>query len=768
MIWADRIAKQIIDSDKYKPYWVDDMKTPSGRIHVGSLRGVIIHDLIYKSLLDQGQKAHSTYVFDDQDPMDSLPSYLEKEEWEKYLGQPLFTVPSPQKNAGNYAQFYAQEFIDVFNRLGCHPDIIWASDLYKAGKMNEGIKICLDNADTIRKIYEETYKKDMDPHWYPFQVACPKCGKESTTKVSKWDQELVHFRCDVNALEWTKGCGFEGAISPFSTDGKYVGKLPWKVEWPVKWQVIGITIEGAGKDHMSAGGSHDIAKLICERVLKYPVPSAFSYEFFLLRGKKMSSSKGHGSSAKEVSEIIPPRLLRFIFTRTDYKQTIDFEPVGTMVIPDLFDEYDRCWKAYNEDSNEDLARTFEMSQIDKLPEKNKELFIPRFRDVVNYVQQSSVNIGEKFEELKSKNLTPKEQEILKEREKYARIWLDKYAPDEFRYVFAPNLPEKVKDLNQKQKEYLQRIITLLEKINDPEQLNEELFRVSKELNLKTKDAFQGIYLSLIGKEFGPKAAWFLLQYPKEVVIKRLQEASTEESQKKETVSVKTISRPELFTIDSEVKKMYPSISIGIAIIKDVNIEKLNHNLEEEKKRFLSSLDGLTTEELGKYSEVLSYRKLYKEMGIDWHSRRPSPEALLRRVALKKGLYNINTCVDAYNLVVMKNRVSVGAFDLDTFKFPTTLRLAKDGEEILLLGDQEPTKYTSQELAYFDEIGGYNIDFNFRDAVRTAVTEKTKNILINVDGIYDITPEKVEKSLRKSIELITKYCGGTVELEGIVL
>ena len=141
--------------------------------------------------------------------------------------------------------------------------------------------------------------------------------------------------------------------------------------------------------------------------------------------------------------------------------------------------------------------------------------------------------------------------------------------------------------------------------------------------------------------------------------------------------------------------------------------------------------------------------------------------LKRIIALKKGLYNINTCVDAYNLIVMKHRVSSGAFDLDQMKLPTVLRFPKQGEEILLLGDKEPTKYNPADLAYFDQVGGYNIYFNYRDARRTAVTENTKNILLNIDGIYDITREQVEKTLKESIEIIIKYCGGNVETAGIV-
>jgi len=768
MIWADRLAKQIIDEGLYKPYWVDDMKTPSGRIHVGSLRGVVIHDLIYKALLHQGQKANFTYVFEDHDPTDELPPFLDRKIWGKYLGQPLFTVPSPEKGYKNYAEYFTLEFQEVFEKIGCHPKIIWVSSLYKTGKMNADIKVCLDKADIIRSIYEEMYKKKLPSNWYPFQPVCPNCGKESTTQVTDWDGSEVTFVCKQDAVPWTQGCNYSGKTSPFSTDGKYVGKLPWKVEWPVKWKVIGVTIEGAGKDHMSAGGSHDIGKLICKRVLNYPVPFSPAYEFFLIGGKKMSSSKGLGSSAKEVSDIVPPYLLRFIFTRTDYQQAIDFEPVATMQIPDYFDEYDRCWLAYNSGSDEDLARTFEMSQIGEVPSKNKNLFIPRFIDIANYIQMPNVNLVKKFEEIKGSSLTNEELELLKDREKYAHIWIGKYAPPDFRLHMNDTLPDESKNLNAKQKEFLLKVIPLLEKAQSPEDLQLSLYNLTKEMRIDAKEAFQGIYTSLIGKTHGPKAAWFLMQYPKEKVIARLKDASqTNQIGPTSQISIKNITRPDLFTIDPAVKKIYPSVSIGIAIIKEVMITKTHPDIEKEKHEFLSSLENLTTEELGKYPEVISYRKLYKQMGIDWHSRRPSPEALLRRVALKKGLYTINTCVDAYNLVVMKHRVSVGAFDLDAIKFPTVLRFPKEGEEILLLGDKEPTKYATQELAYFDKEGGFNIDFNYRDAQRTMVTEKSTNLWINVDGIFDVTPEKVARSLHESVELIIKYCGGTVELEGVV-
>ncbi len=76
------------------------------------------------------------------------------------------------------------------------------------------------------------------------------------------------------------------------------------------------------------------------------------------------------------------------------------------------------------------------------------------------------------------------------------------------------------------------------------------------------------------------------------------------------------------------------------------------------------------------------------------------------------------------------------------------------------------KYKNGEIAYFDKKGGYNIDFNYRDSQRTAVQLSTKNLYINVDGVYDIEPRKVEEVLNEAVDTIIKYCGGALETFGI--
>lgn len=508
MFWADEIAQKIINSGEHKPYWVDDMKTPSGRVHVGALMGVVIHDLVYRALQDAGAQARYTYVFENHDPMDDIPSYLPHAEYEKYLGMPLFKIPSPEPGFENFAAYYADDFQKTFNTIGSYPEIIWTKDLYTSGKMNKGIKLVLDNADEVRKIYSEMYHKDIASDWYPFQVYCEQCGKVSTTRVYNWDGEYVHYRCPVDATAWTKGCGYEGKTSPFSDENGMKGKMPWKVEWACKWQAIGVTVEGAGKDHMSRGGSHDLASLVAERVLHYPVPYPVGYEFMLIGGKKMSSSKGRGFAASDILEILPSELARFLIVKMDIKKQTNFDPSEPQTIPKLFDDYQKAAEAYFAKSDADLARMFELSQIDEI-KKPPQI---RFSTLAQWVQMPNME-----DEI--------QKEGLSEWAEYARVWVERFAPEEDRFLVQEKLPEAAKDLTDKQKAYLHALSEVFETASSAEDMQQVLYDKAKSMELLPKEAFSAIYTVFLGKTHGPKAAWLLLSLGAEFAKVRLKAAS---------------------------------------------------------------------------------------------------------------------------------------------------------------------------------------------------------------------------------------------------
>jgi len=514
VIWVDREVKKI--KERNLPLeWVDDMWTPSGRVHVGSLRGIIIHDLVYKVLLDNKIKTNFTYVFDDQDPMDGIPSYLDKKKWEKYMGVQLYKIPSPEKGYDTFAEYYAQEFQRIFESLNCHPKIIRGSELYLSGKMNGVIKEVLDNAEKVRRIYKKVANSNKPTDWFPFSVVCKNCGKIGTTQVYKWDGTDVYYRCEPGMVVWAKGCGNKGKASPY--DGN--GKIPWKVEWACKWKVIGVTVEGAGKDHMSKGGSHDISSAICNEIINYPVPYPLTHEHFTSGGKKMSSSKGIGATAKEMAEMLPAELLRFFIVRSPINTAIDFDPHADTIL-NLFDDYDRCLNAYFDKLEgklpegkegevlSDFARIAELSEVRPLPLKR--IFLPRFRTIVNLVR-SKADLLAYCEIQKGSSLQSEEKKLLEERELYAQKYLAEYITEEDEKKSRQDAP-KMK-LNEKQKKFLKLLAKKLESLKssaDREMIQNAVFEVLKSERFQAKDIFPAFYNVLTGQPSGPKAADLIL------------------------------------------------------------------------------------------------------------------------------------------------------------------------------------------------------------------------------------------------------------------
>ena len=221
----------------------------------------------------------------------------------------------------------------------------------------------------------------------------------------------------------------------------------------------------------------------------------------------MSSSKGRGTSASEMLEILPPELLRFLMVKTKISQQINFDP-SEDTIPNLFDEYQKAADAYFGKKGDDLARIFELSQIDSVKKPPS----IRFSALSQYVQMPN-----KKEEI--------DKEGLGEWVIYAKTWVEKYAPESEKFSIQTSLPENAKNLTDKQKKYLSKIALELDKDWKPEDFQVDLFEWSKGLGLPSKEAFSAIYTSLLDKNHGPKAGWIILSLDKEFVKKRFSEAA---------------------------------------------------------------------------------------------------------------------------------------------------------------------------------------------------------------------------------------------------
>ncbi len=425
MDWADELALRVRDSG---PQVVNDSKTPSGTVHVGSLRGPVILDTIARALRANDVPTTLLYGVDDLDPMDAQ-ALLTPDAVATEMGKPLAYVPDQVDDGhASYARHHAQTFIDLFAGLGIHPDrYYWMSEIYPTGQMDPYIRTALDRAATVRKIYREVANVQHSDDWHPLSVICPTCGRVGTTIVTRWDGSLVYYECRPNLVTWATGCGSSGWISPFGG----AAKLPWNLEWAAQWSLFGVTIEPCGKDLSTAGGSRDRSDAIAREVFEREPPLNVPYEFLNIGGKKMSTSKGRGAAAHEMAEVVPPEQLRFLFLRPKPNHAIDFDPSGTDQIPRLFDEFDKfatatAGREVKGELPPGYAATFRYSLLDPASDvqAEAELFRPAFSHLALLVQIPGVDVAERAAAEKGSALTPREAAILDEREAAARAWIE--------------------------------------------------------------------------------------------------------------------------------------------------------------------------------------------------------------------------------------------------------------------------------------------------------------------------------------------------------
>ncbi|MEA2620319.1 MAG: lysyl-tRNA synthetase, class [Chloroflexota bacterium] len=528
MDWADELAARVSG-----PQVVNDSKTPSGTVHVGSLRGPVILDVIARALRASGHETTLLYGVDDMDPMDAQ-ALLTPDAIDREMGRPLAHVPDPADDGhASYARHFADLFIDVFAGLGIYPDrYYWMSEIYPTGAMDPYIRLALDHAPLVREIYRRVANVQHPDAWHPLGVVCPTCGKVGTTIVTKWDGEKVYFECRADLVTWARGCGTTGWISPFGGSAK----LPWNLEWAAQWSLFGVTIEPCGKDLSTAGGSRDRSDAIAREVFEREPPLNVPYEFLNIGGRKMSTSKGRGAAAHLIAEVIPPEQLRFLFLRPRPNQAIEFDPEGTDAVPRLFDEFDRLAAATagREVKGElppGYEATFRYSLIDPNADVAAEAahFRPSFAHLALLVQVPGVDVEARIEAEKGSPLTERERAILDERVAAARGWLESFAPDRSRIAVRRDaLPAEAGALEPDQRAFLAALAdaAAADRPRGGDAWQNAIFSAAESAGLPAGRAFAALYLAFLGRTNGPRAGWLLASLEPDFVVERLRAAAS--------------------------------------------------------------------------------------------------------------------------------------------------------------------------------------------------------------------------------------------------
>jgi len=488
--WADVIA-QSVSGDQVIATGI----TPSGNIHIGNMREVVTADAVLRAINDFGKEARLIYIADTFDPLRTVYSFLPNV-CKKYVGWPISEIPDPVGCCENYAEHYLKPFLDSLEELDIQPELFRADQMYKTGTYTAAIKLALEKQDHIARIIEDVSGRKLPPEWSPFNPLCSSCKRITAGVVLEHMPELT-------SVTYGCACGNKG-VADYS---KGEGKLAWRIDWAARWNILGVTIEPFGKDHAVAGGSYDTGKRISKEIFEFKPPRPIPYGHIHLKGKgKMSSSRGVTVTIKEMLDAVPADVLRYMIIKTKPEKLIDFDPgLGLL---NLIDEFDSG-----------KGRAYELSLVVDVKSS-----VP-FRHMVTAVQIAS-NFDQLLTVLKRGGYDVSDINSIKLRAKYAKTWLNHFAPPFVKFTVQDHLPVQAQTLTNAQKKVLSQLAEVIEAgVGDAEQLHNAIYEISELIGINPKDSFKSIYIAFLGISSGPRAGWFLASLKKDFVVNRLEEAA---------------------------------------------------------------------------------------------------------------------------------------------------------------------------------------------------------------------------------------------------
>ena len=215
-----------------------------------------------------------------------------------------------------------------------------------------------------------------------------------------------------------------------------------------------------------------------------------------------------------------------------------------------------------------------------------------------------------------------------------------------------------------------------------------------------------------------------------------------------------------FIIEDEFLELFPKAKLGIIVFHGIDnrvkdSKKYEKMLWEAEKQ---AMNYLTDDVLSNNEVVKVWREAFQKFKTK-KGARASIEAMLKRVQKGNSIGTINPAVDIYNSVSLKYALPCGGEDLDTFIGNIRLTKASGDEEFITLGADKSEPPYEGEIIYKDDAGAICRCWNWRESVRTMLTEDTKNAFFCIESVDERRQSDLEKAVKELARLIEENLGG---------
>ncbi|ELC8465492.1 B3/B4 domain-containing protein [Clostridium perfringens] len=219
-----------------------------------------------------------------------------------------------------------------------------------------------------------------------------------------------------------------------------------------------------------------------------------------------------------------------------------------------------------------------------------------------------------------------------------------------------------------------------------------------------------------------------------------------------------------FIIEDDFWELFPNAKIGIITCNGIDntIKDENQYKDMISQGEKEALNHLPNEEFSSNEVIKVWRDAFKKFKTK-KGARSSIEALLKRVSTGKGLGTINPLVDIYNSISLKYAMPCGGEDMDKFIGDIRLSKATGDESFITLGSDKSEPPYEGEIVYKDDEGAICRCWNWRESVRTMLTEDTKNAFLCIELVDEKREKDFENALKELSQLVEENLGGKSEI-----
>lgn len=192
-----------------------------------------------------------------------------------------------------------------------------------------------------------------------------------------------------------------------------------------------------------------------------------------------------------------------------------------------------------------------------------------------------------------------------------------------------------------------------------------------------------------------------------------------------------------FYVTEKVFEKMPDVVFGLVSVKGVDnsadYEFIHKMLDESIASCEDYFEGKVVKQ---EKELAPYRNAFQSLGINPNKFMSSIEALLTRIAKKKGMPHINPVVDLGNAISLKYYLPVGAHDLNTMDGEFCVRTATAEDTFLPFGAREREKVDMDEVVYATGTKIRTRRWIWRQSEEGKIGTDTDQLLFILDGFAD--------------------------------